>query len=309
MGSSSQSQTTSSQSQNDPWAPAIPLLHGIIGKLQGQLPGADPTALERRALGTLTANAQAGNPYARRIGLLADDLLRGGPDRSGIVNAAYGRLQGQLDPFARGDYVNPNSNPALQGYLSTIANDVQGRVNSMFAGAGRDLSGANLNALSRGIAEGQAPVLAQAYENERARQMGAIEGLYSGGMQTAGLLSNLDQQRFNTRLAGIDASQAALQAKDSPAMRLLQIGQMQRGIPMQHLGLLTSMAVPLAQLGGTSNMTSTTTGQVQQPLAQQILGGAIGGLGLLGGLGGFGPQGWLYGTGNNPTGLLNRLLQ
>lgn len=308
MGSSSQTQTTRAQSTTEPWARAIPLLGGILDRLQGQLGGVNITGNERRALAQLTANAQRGNPYASGIGMLAGDLLRGGPDRTGMANAAYARLQSQLNPFARGDYVNPNSNPALQGYLSTIANDVQGRVNAMFAGAGRDLSGANLNALARGISEGQAPVLAQAYENERDRQLGAIQGLYSGGTQTAGLLSNLDQQRFNTRLAGINASQAALQAQDSPAMRLLQIEAMRRGIPLQQLGMLSSMAVPIAQLGGTNNTTSTTTAQMQQPLAQQILGGAIGGLGLLGGLGGFGQQGWLYSTGQNPTGLLNRLL-
>ena len=306
-GSTRQTQTTNAQSQTDPWAPTMPALQGIVSQLQGHVGNAGLTGTETGALNTLTAGAQQGNPYAGRVGMLADDLLTGGTDRTGMVSGAYDDLRASLTPFARGDYVDPSKNPALQGYLSTISNDVQNRVNGMFAGAGRDLSGMNQQTLARGIAEGTAPTLLNAYEGERGRQFGAIDALYSGGVGTAGMLSNMDQTMLGNRQAGIDTSSAALQARDSPANQLLQIEAQRRGIPVQNLGMLTNILAPIAQLGGSSNSTSTTVGESQQPLGQQILGGAIGGLGLLGGLGGFGPTGWLYGSGKNSTGLLNNL--
>src|SRR5437588_10603780 len=139
--------TTTQNSQTQPWAPTQPLLGGILGQLGGTLGSTALTADEGAALSGLEANARAGNPYAPSIGSLAGDLLGGGTDRSGLVDDAYRQYQAALTPFARGDYLNPASNPALQGYLSTIAGDVGNRVNGMFAGAGRDLSGLNQQAL------------------------------------------------------------------------------------------------------------------------------------------------------------------
>ncbi len=159
---------------------------------------------------------------------------------------------------ARGDFVDPSKNPALQGYLSTIANDVQNRVNGMFAGAGRDLSGANQMALARGITEGQAPVLLDAYSRARADQLGAQDKLYGAGGQTAGLLSQLDQQRLANQQAGIGASDAALQAQNYGPMQQLAIEAQRRGIPLQNLQQLAGIGVPIAGLGSSSTGTKTT---------------------------------------------------
>src|SRR5262249_25958363 len=128
MGGST-TKTTTQSSQTQPWAPAQPLLGGILGQLGGALGSAALSADESAALSGLEANARAGNPYAPAIGALAGDLLAGGPDRSGLVGDAYRTYQAALTPFARGDYLNPASNPALQGYLGTIADDVSNRVN------------------------------------------------------------------------------------------------------------------------------------------------------------------------------------
>ena len=113
-----------------------------------------------------------------------------------MINGAYDQYRAALAPFARGDYVDPASDPALRSYLDVLKNDVSSQVNGMFAGAGRDLSGMNQQALARGITQAEAPVLLDAYNRALAGQRSAIDALYGAGGQTAGLLSNLDQARL-----------------------------------------------------------------------------------------------------------------
>ena len=112
----------------------------------------------------------------------------GGPDRTPTVNGAYDQYRAALVPFARGDYVDPAADPALRSYLDVLKNDVSTQVNGMFAGAGRDLSGMNQQALARGITQAEAPVLLDAYNRALAGQRSAINSLYGAGGQTAGLL-------------------------------------------------------------------------------------------------------------------------
>ena len=143
-----------------PWAATS----GLLGNLLNQIGGLSPnlTDAESGALGQLSANASAGNPWASQIGGVANTLLAGGgPDRTPMINDAYDQYRAALTPFARGDYVNPASDPALQSYLDVLKNDVSSQVNGMFAGAGRDLSGMNQQALARGIATGRGAGIAR----------------------------------------------------------------------------------------------------------------------------------------------------
>jgi hypothetical protein len=142
-GSTKETNTTSSQSQatrqasqqasqqatqqaTTPWAATS----GLLGNLLNQIGGLSPnlTEAESGALGQLSANASAGNPWASQIGGVANTLLAGGgPDRTPMVNGAYEQYRAALAPFARGDYVDPASDPALRSYLDVLKNDVRGR--------------------------------------------------------------------------------------------------------------------------------------------------------------------------------------
>ena len=203
-GSTKETTTTSSQSQasqqasrqasqqaseqgTTPWAATSGLLGNLLDRIGGLSP--DLTAAELGAFGQLAANASAGNPWASRIGGVADTLLAGGgPDRTPTVNAAYDQYRAALTPFARGDYLDPAADPALRSYLDVLKDDVSNQVNGMFAGAGRDLSGMNQQALARGITQAEAPVLLDAYNRAVAGQRSAIDALYGAGGQTAGTL-------------------------------------------------------------------------------------------------------------------------
>jgi hypothetical protein len=186
MGGTTQTQEKTTSQQTQPWAPAQPVLTGILGQLGNVNPNL--TGAESSALGGLSANTGFLNQFTPQASGLANTLLAGGgPDRSGMINDAYAQYQQGLQPFASGNYVNPASNPALRGYLDTIQSDVSNQVNSMFAGAPGSLRCQSANA-ARGIAQGEAPVLNDAYNTARNQQLGAINSLYGAGNTTGGLL-------------------------------------------------------------------------------------------------------------------------
>lgn len=297
------STTQKSTSVTSPYEPAKEGINSLLSQIQGQIPSAGLNSNETGALDTLYANARAGNPYAGQIGDLASSLLSGGnaTAQSGNIQGALDQYRTQLNPFASGSMVG--NNQALQSQLNTVSNDISNRVNSMYAGAGRDFSGANLNSLSRGIMEGTAPILANQYNQDVQNQLNAAGQLYGAGNTTAGLLSGLNQQSLANRQAGVETSVMAQQARDSGANQILNVEAQRRGIPTQNYANLLGTIAPVAQAFGTTNQTTTTT----QPMGQQILGGVLGGLGLLGGLGGFGSTGWLLGSGG--SGLLGNLFR
>lgn len=285
------------ESKSDPWAPAQPLLKDILGQLQPMVGMASVNPAEASALAGLRTYAQQPNQYAPQIGMLANDLLSGGTDRTGMVQSAYDTYKGSLEPTARGDFVDPTKNTALQGYLTQASDEAANRVNSMFAAAGRDFSGAHAESLGKGITSATAPILYDAYNQERTRQLGAASSLFGAGGATAGMLSGLDQTALGNRLTGIGASQAATAAEVDPFNRQLAVEQMARSIPQQNLGWLASIGMPIAGLGGTSSGTTTSTVDDPSAMWRNIIGGAVGGVGMLGGMGAFGtmvPMGATY---------------
>lgn len=252
MNDDSESETTSSQ-QTTPWAPAAPALGGILAKI-GQI-NPDLTTTETNALDRLSANANAGNPFAPAIGGVANTLLSGGgPDRTGMVNDAYAQYRAALAPTASGAFLDPNSNPFFGNTTSNIADSVISAARDQFAGAGRDPSGAGSFAgtIGREVASALAPMYAQAYDAERGRQLAAITGLYGAGAQTAGALSGLDQAKLGNMQAGITAADAANTAQNWGPTQLLQIEAQRRGIPLETMAAQMGVVLPAAQAFGTT---------------------------------------------------------
>lgn len=270
-GTSTGTQTTQTQSRTAPWGPAQKPLKEIIGGVAGEIPNYQPTAAETGALNTISQNAQAGNPFTGQITSLANDLFSGGPDRSGMMTNAYADYQKQAQPYLDPGYLDPASNPAFKGYLDTVSNDIQNRVNGMFAGAGRDLSGANQQSLARGIAEGTAPIFANQYNQNVATQRGVMEGLLGGAGTTTGILSGLDQTALGNRAQGVGAASEALGAQNYGAKSILEAEAMRRGLPLNNLSQLSSLLLPIAGLGGQSSGTATSnTSQTMSPVQQAM---------------------------------------
>lgn len=251
--------TQTQQSQSAPWQAAQPMLQGILGQLGTGLNNTGLTSAESGALGTLQANATLGNPYAGQIGGYAQSLLNGGgataqaPD----VQNNLSTFQSQLTPYANGSMVG--NNPALAAQLGQIQTDVGNSVNSQFAAAGRDLSGANQMAYGRGVAAAEAPVIAGQYNQDVANQLSAANSLYNAGNTTASTLAGMQQNYLANQGQGVSAAQSALDAQNYGANATLAEEAQRRGIPVQALSLLAQIGTPIAGLGTQTNGTTTGT--------------------------------------------------
>jgi hypothetical protein len=251
--------TQTQQSQTAPWASAQPVLQTILGQIGTGLNNTGLTSSETSALDTLRNNAAGGNPYAGQIAGYAQTLLNGGG-----ANAQAGNVQDNLTayrnwltPYANGSMVG--SNPALTAQLQQIQSDVGNSVNSQFAAAGRDFSGANQMAYGRGVAAAEAPVIAAQYNQDVANRLNAANALYSAGNTTANTLTQMQQSDLANRGQGVTAAQAALDAQNYGANATLAEEAQRRGIPVQALSLLAQIGVPIGQLGRQSNETTTGT--------------------------------------------------
>jgi hypothetical protein len=261
MGGQSSS-TQTQQSQTAPWQAAQPTLQSILGQVGTGLNNTGLTAAETGALNTLQNNAAQGDPFAGQINGYAQSLLNGGGANAQAANVQgnLGTLQNQLTPYADGSLIG--NNPALAAQLAQIQTDVGNSVNGQFAAAGRDFSGANQQAYGRGVAAGEAPVIAAQYNQDVANQLNAANALYNAGNTTAGTLSGLQQNYLANQGQGVTAAQAALAAQNYGANATLAEEAQRRGIPVQALGVLSQIGVPIAQLGSQSNGTTDSTQQL-----------------------------------------------
>jgi hypothetical protein len=259
FGSEEKKQT--SNSKQDPWAPAVPYLTKFLSQVGsvGGNAGAGVTGSQKAAFNELKANAMEGNPWVEQQQQLTNDLYNTA-DHSGIVKDAYGALQGQLGDYASGKYLDPMSNPKMQAMLQQVGDDAWNRTNAMFAGAGRDLSGANQIASSKGVTQAQLPLLLNEYARAQQMQMDAANTLFGAGSNTATTLSGLDAQRADLRGQAAGAGQTALDMQNYGPERIIDLEQMKKMVPYEELGQLASLLFPAGQLGNQKKASGESSG-------------------------------------------------
>jgi hypothetical protein len=234
---------------------AMPDLKQAFAAIGPQWNNVNPTGNENNAFAGLEANAAAGNPYAPKIGGLADDLLSGGTDRTGMVQGSYDTLKGSLTPYTTMN-TDPYSNEAFSKYAGLLGTDATNSVKAQYEAAGYNPSAGTFGkSIAEGVGRAIAPVWAQERNNLEAQKMGAINGLYQGGNTTAGLLSGLDQTALGNRTQGVNTARDALAANDAPFNRMLDIEAQSAACRCQHRAT-ANLILPMAQLGGTSNTDS-----------------------------------------------------
>lgn len=292
-GTSSQSSNTNSTSQSqgnqnltsttNPWDQSVPLMGGILKLLGDQGANYNTTPTQTGAINTIEGNAGNFN-FTPQIANGVSTLLSGGNamSYSPMVNDAYRTFVNQTNPLASNTNYNPYSTPGFSDAVSTLTSDITNNANSQFAAAGRDGSPANSQAVARGIAQGIAPVIASQYNQNVANQQGAAGNLYSAGNTTANTLTGYNQQGNNNTLAGISAIPGAVTAANSGPNSILEAEAQRYGIPVNNLGMLAQIGVPIAQLGRSTTSTgstssnstgnSTTNQQNTPSLLQQIQG-------------------------------------
>lgn len=263
MGGKSTS-TTTQNSTTAPWAEAQPAIKGLLGQLSPMINNVGLNTAQTNALNSIEANAANGNPYAPAIGAATTNLLNGGgaTNEAGNINGYYDQYRQATQPLASNTDYNPYNTPGFKDALSTTINDITNSTNGSFAAAGRDFSGANSMALGRGIMQGAAPTIAAQYNQNVNNQQGAANSLLQAGNTRSGLLSGLNQQGLTNQQAGVGMSNDALHAQNYGANTMLAAEAQRTGIPIQTLGLLSSIGIPIAGLGSQSQGTSNTENQM-----------------------------------------------
>lgn len=292
-GQTTTTQNSSQQSQTQPWAAAQPQLLGLLGNLGNVSTGVTPQ--QSAASGALTSAAGSLPSFAPQITNTADTLLGGGgPSYGGILSGAYNNLQGTLSPYLSPASLNPMSTPGFSQALSALGSNITNQVNDQFAAAGRDLSPGNSQALAYGLAQGEAPLVASQYNANVNNQMNAANALFGAGNTTASGLTGLNQTQLGNQLQGATLAGQIPGLLTAPAQAQLAAANTAYGLPLQNLAQYQSLLTPLAQLGSQTSGSGQSTSTQSVPLSQQLIGGAIGGVGLLGALGGL-PTGGLFG--------------
>lgn len=288
-GAGTSTGTTQQNTKVQPWRPTVGPLTDVTQGIAGQIPNAAPTAAETGALGNISAVAQATPNYAPQAGQFADTLISGGTDRTGVLSDAYGGLQGAygtyqdtLSPFTQSNYLDPYSNPYLAPALSSLSQDIENQINGLFFGSGREMSGAHLNAMAKGMSSGLAPLLLGQYNTNVGQQMNAANSLYGGagdlfgaGAQTASGLSALDQTALGNQKAGFDwLTNGMLPASAAGDFNTLTAENIARTLPLNNLNQISGSLLPIAAAGQQTSGTGTTT-QTMSPLQQAYLGTKI----------------------------------
>jgi Chaperone of endosialidase len=270
-GQTSTTQTTQQQSQTAPWKPTQPYLQQALQQLGPALGNTGTSAGENSAIEQLVGNARDMPNFGAPAGNLASQLLDGTyrVNPNSTVGQSYNTLKAQVAPYAAPGYANPYNNPAFQNYLDVTTRDIANRVNSMFAGAGRDLSGINQQALARGITEGTAPTFANEYNTLAGQQMDAAKTLFGAGLgASAAGVGNAQ--------TGLGVAGALPQLENQNAQSLLQAYAQRYGLPLSKLSQAESLLLPIAQLGSQSQGTgSSTTVQEANPINQLLSAAAI----------------------------------
>lgn len=264
MGGSSGGGTQTTIQKSDPWKESQPYLTDIMKSAQGAY---GQSANDQYYPGSTVV------PFSPQTQQSMNMVQQRAIDGSPLIGAAQGELQKTIS----GGYLDPTQNPAWQTMMDGVTN----QVNSQFGAAGRTGSGANAEALARGITQGGAGI----YDQERQRQMQAqlfAPTMANQDYYDAGMLGQVGQQQ---------EQQSANYLTDS--MNRYNYNQSK---PWDNLNKYSAILNGYGGLGGTSSVTAPAA---QTNAAASGLGGAMAG-GQLGSM--FGP--WGAGIGAVGGGLL-----
>ena len=210
---------------SEPWGPTQPALEQIIGQAGSnfntgvgtQLPSFSPVA----PIGQTSLSAIQGlqnyvnnpSPLSQSASSSLQGILTGNLGNNDQFNAVYDRAMGPsaAETYLSGMAQGPGqTNPYLERILGIGNEQITNRVNSLQSAKGRYGglgAGGHVDALGEAISNFQTPILYNAYEGDRNRQLQAVGMLdnarLSGaglGLSAAGSAANADLARNNLKL-------------------------------------------------------------------------------------------------------------
>ena len=276
MGGSSKQTTTS---QSSPWAPAQPLLQGILGQLQGSMGNTGLTGDQTAAFGAIKGNSGALDQQATNYQGLLSDMYKGGGFGStmGLLGDNRQTVANALAPYTSSTYADPSQNPTIMAAINKAGNNAQNSVNSMFAASGRSLSGAHAGALGQGITDAQNSAYLGAQNQLANQQLQGLGLLSNTNMGTSSAMEGIQGLRNQAGTTAAGLTQGLNGILNAGALNTINADQAAFSTPLQNLGMITNLGVPIAGLGSQGTSTTTQSGST----ASNVLGGLFGGLGLL----------------------------
>jgi hypothetical protein len=163
---------------------------------------------------------------------------------------------------------NIADNPQVRAMQDAIRRQVQATTNATFSNAGTVGGTQNQNVLAKGLADGLAQPLFQAWQTDQANKL-----------QAAGLLPTVGQQIINNQLGAGEITDSYNQSKINADMQKFED---ERTAPIKAWSEVAPTAIQLGQAFGTTTGKSKTT--QNQSLGSQILGGALTAGGLMTGV-------------------------
>lgn len=260
MSSSSKETQQSQTSQTRPWEESQPLINSLLSQYGGLSAGVtgDQSAALAGLKNSLSGLPNFGSTAAEGLGkLFSSDST----PQVGMLNTAYDTLKTNLGGTASGANLNPYDTPGFGDALRTATDDALNRVKGVYAGSGRDPSGAGsfAGSAARGITQGTAPVIASQYNQNYSNMIGANRDLLSGAGSTASGINNLRQSDFQNFLSGITGAAALPGLYGGPAQAQLLAANAGYSQPYQNLAQLLQPSIALAGLGSNSSGTGTST--------------------------------------------------
>lgn len=263
MGGKSSSSTTQTASLT-PYAPAAGAMSGLLSGISNLSGSAGTLSPEMSAvLDKVVSNSNSQPNYNPLISSGTLGLLNGGGAQSNdaAIKSNLGMLSGGIiGQTATGS--NIGNNTALQKQLDTMGADISNNINSAWAAAGRDGSPGNAQAVARGVAQAQAPVIAAQYNTDTANALNAAGTIYNAGNTTYGLLNGTQAAANSNFTNGIGAVSEGLKAENAAPTAAINALAQRFNIPASQLTTLLGAVSPVAAQFGTSNASSNTENQM-----------------------------------------------
>lgn len=273
MTDSTQTTQQSQQSQTSPWAPAQGLLTNLIGSYGNQSTAVTPG--QSSAINNLTSSTSNLPDFTGSATNSVNNLLNSSnAGQVGLLQNANNQLQTNLGATADpNNAINPLTDPGISDALAAVNKGVTNSVKSVYAGSGRDPSGAGsfAGSLASGLAQGEAPIITSQYNTDKANQMNAANTLFSGANTTASGISNLNSSALQNQLAGLGAAGTVPTIAGQNANAQLGAANTAYSLPYANLAALLSPSTAIAGLGGQSTGSGTST-QTSSPSFLSSLG-------------------------------------
>lgn len=252
----------------------MPLINTLLGQYGGMSTGV--TGDQSSALAGLK-NSLSGLPNFGSAGASAIGKLFSADSspQVGLLQSAYDTQRSNLGATASGANLNPYDTPGFGDAIRTAINDTTNQVKGVYAGSGRDPSGAGsfAQSLGRGITAGISPVIANQANQNYSNMMAANRDLLSGAGSTASGINNLRSSDFSALLSGIQGAGALPGLYSSGDAARLAAANAAYSQPYQNLAQLLQPSVALAGLGSNSTGQGTST-QTSNPSWLDTLSGA-----------------------------------